>query len=120
MLRKFFRTRINRKFGRDKFKEEQMNLQRTLELLQSLSEKNCVDGRFVLYHPTKSREIYNEARTPHKSHGLVSIIFNGARDFKGIHQVYYNGRSEMHYIEVSAVLKDKYRGVDMEFLIKNP
>jgi len=96
-----------------------MDLERTLELLKRLSGKKCIEGKFVFYHPTKSRALHNESRTPNKSYGLVSIIFNGAHDFKGVHQVFYNDKSEMHYVNISAYLKNKYRGADMEFLIKN-
>src|SRR3989344_3811433 len=120
MLKKFFRTRINGRFGRYKFKEEQMSLEKTLQLLQMLSEKKCVEGKFILYHPTKSKELHNESRTPHKSQGLVSIIFNVAHDFKGNHQVYYNDETEMHYIELSGTLKNKHRGAYMELFFNVP
>ena len=114
------RVRINEEAGRTKFEQEQINLQKTLELLEMLSSRNCLEGKFVFYHPTKSEKFYDHSRTPGRSILAVRAIFNGAHSFKGNHQVYYSDRSEMHYIELSATLKNKYRGAHMEFLIENP
>lgn len=120
MARKIGRIISNAFSGRRQFKEESLNFEETKALLKSLSERNCIKRRSIYYHPTKSEELFNKSETPHHAYGFISIFFNNSSHFKGQHQIYYDEKEEMHYIDISAKLKNKYRGASLEFLIENP
>ena len=122
--------------GRPHFREEkEVDFERTLKLLESLSGKTCVRG-WITYRHADRKKWLDQKTTPYRSCELISKQLDTSTlvyidyHFEGGHEVYFGDTNEMHYIRlfVREKIENKkgpkpiirIKRANIEFLIENP
>ena len=161
----FGRRLYNRICGRRNFKEENLNLETARELLRYFTTQNHIKGEMMYYHPAKREvfrkpiipprkhrksivsprqpRFFQTPKTPSEVYGFFSTAFQFGKLYpdiigyylEGNHQVYFNDKKEIHYIEIvlgaftkkenptdkeEQFAKERYKKMTLEILVKKP
>ena len=142
MARKILRRFYHSIHGRKNFREEKnIDFERTLDILEDLLTKNCQNGEIDYRGPIPEEsfrkfidtpEIYRHVSEKFKPRKLIPIGYGNY--FEGCYEVYFESKTEVHYIEISngvqtnrgknaknkeGLIKTPYKRAKLKFLIKN-